>query len=218
MKTIHRILTPIFAFLIFPASIFLPFFRIMISSGLGSGDDIKSNILNTFGLSEFISLKDLYASYLASKDPEKKNILTVLWQAISGEKKQEILDSITTLNWGGVFLAFFAITLVIALALIIVSAATKKPGASFILSVSGAVSAFIMNASFDIFATPFVSGKVNINTILGISNQFLGNLLGSIAKVDYMKLGIAYSAIILVFVCAAILSICAIMESKNEAK
>ncbi len=218
MKTIHRILTPILSFLVFPASIFLPLFRIMISTGLSSNEDVKSNLLNSFGLSEFISLKDLYNSYLASKDPDSKNILTVLWQALSGEKKQEILDSVTSLHWGAVFLAFFVIVLLIALALIIVSAATKKPAASFFLSVAGAVSAFVMNASFDAFAKPFVSGKVNLNTILGISNQFLGNLLGNVVKMDYMKLGIAYSAIILVFVCAAILSICAIMERKNEDK
>lgn len=218
MKTVHRILTPVLSFLIFPAAVFLPMFRIMISTGLSANSDVKSNILNTFGLSEFISLKDLFASYLASKDPETKNIITTLWQAISGEKKQEIIDSITSLHWGAVFLAFFAIVLLIALALIIVSAATKKPAASFFLSVAGAVSALVMNASFNAFAKPFVSGLVNLNTILGINNQFLGNILGNIAKMDYMKLGIAYSAIILVFVCAAILSICAIMESKNEAK
>ena len=207
MKTIHRILTPIFSILVFPAAIFLPMFRIMISSGLSASEEGKTNLLSTFGLGEFISLKDLYETYLASKDPETKNILTTLWQALSGEKKQEILDSITTLNWGAVFIGFLAATLVIALVLLIVSAATKKPGASFILSVIGAVCAFAMNASFDVFAVPFVSGKVNINTILG-----------NIAKVDYMKLGTAYSAIILIFVCAAILSICAMMESKNEAK
>lgn len=218
MRTLHRILTPIFSFLVFPASIFLPLFRIMISSGFGSGEDVKSNILNTFGLTEFISLKDLYASYLASQDESTKNILTVLWQAISGEKKQEILDSITSLHWGAVFLAFFAVTLVIALVLIIVSAATKKPGAALILSASGVASAFIMNAAFDAFAKPFISGAVNINTILGISNQFLSTLLGNIAIVDYMKLGIAYSAIILIFVLTAILSFCAMMEQKNEDK
>ncbi len=218
MRTLHRILTPIFSFLVFPASIFLPLFRIMISSGFGSGEDVKSNILNTFGLSEFISIKDLYASYLASQDESTKNILTTLWQAISGEKKQEIFDSITSLHWGAVFLAFFVITLLIALVLIVVSAATKKPGAALILSASGAVSALVMNAAFDAFAKPFISGAVNLNTILGISNQFLSTLLGNVARVDYMKLGIAYSVIILIFVVTAVLSICAMMESKNEDK
>ena len=64
MKTIHRILTPIFSILVFPAAIFLPMFRIMISSGLSASEEGKTNLLSSFGLGEFISLKDLYETYL----------------------------------------------------------------------------------------------------------------------------------------------------------
>ena len=217
MKTIHRILTPILSLLIFPVTIFLPMFRIMITSGLAAGES-KTNVLANFGLSEFMSLKDVYLAFVAEDDGSSSNFFKLMWQSLSGEKKQEFLDKLPGIEWGVVFVALLAIVLIVALALIIISAATKKPGASLILSAFGAVCAFFMNSSFDAFARPFVSGTFNLNTLLGNTNQILGVILGSIAKFEYMKLGIAYSVIILIFVCTAILSICAYVEQKNEDK
>ena len=217
MKTVHRILTPILSLLIFPVSFFLPIFRIMISSGLTSGDT-KKNLLDTFGLGEFISIKNIVDLAIKSKESTSGNLLVTIWNAISGEKKQEIIDMLPGLHWGVVFAVFFVIALVIALVLLIVSAATKKPAVSLILSAAGALCAVIMNASFDAFAKPFLNGAFNLNTILGNTNQLLGALLGNVASFDYMKLGIAYSVILLIFVCTAILSICAIMEQKNGDK
>ena len=217
MKTIHRILTPILSLLIFPVTIFLPMFRIMITSGLATGES-KTNVLANFGLSEFMSLKDVYLAFVAEDDGSSSNFFKLMWQSLSGEKKQEFLDKLPGIEWGVVFVALLAIVLIVALALIIISAATKKPGASLILSAFGAVCAFFMNSSFDAFARPFVSGTFNLNTLLGNTNQILGVILGSIAKFEYMKLGIAYSVIILIFVCTAILSICAYVEQKNEDK
>lgn len=217
MKIIHRILTPVLSLLILPASYFLPLFRILITSGLLSGEE-KTNLLDSFGLSEFISLNDIVNLALKAKDSTTGNLLVTIWNAISGEKKQEIIDMLPSLHWGVVFAVFFVITLVIALVLAIVAAATKKPGASLILSVAGAVSALIMNASFDAFAKPFLNGMFNLNTILGNTNQLLGALLGNALSCDYMKLGIVYSVMLLIFVGSAIFSICAMMEQKNGDK
>lgn len=217
MKTIHRILTPIFTLLIFPASIFLPFFRMVISSGFSSGET-KSNLLDNFGLGEFISLKDLYVNFMSSSDNGTMNLFKTIWSSLKDEKKAEMLESLPDLHWGVIFLVLFAIVLVIALALIIVSALTKKPAVSLILSIAGAVSTFGMNAAFDTFAKPFVNGGFNLNSLIGTSNQLLGAILGNVATIDYMKLGIAYSAILLIFVCTAILAVCAVMEQKNEDK
>ncbi len=217
MRTLNRIITPVLSLLILPVSFFLPVFRILITSGFGSGDT-KKNLLDTFGLSEFISLNDIVKLALKAKEGSTGNLITTIWNAISGEKKQEIIDMLPGLHWGAVFAVFFVICLIIALALAIVAAATKKPGASLILSVSGALSAVIMNASFDAFAKPFLNGAFNLNTILGTSNQLLGALLGNVASIDYMKLGIAYSVILLIFVGCAIFSICAIMDQKNGDK
>lgn len=214
MKLIHRILTPIFTLLIFPATIFLPLFRIVVGSGFSSG----TNLLDTFGLSEFISLKDLYVNFMSDADSGTMNLIKSIWSAVKDDKKQEILESLPDMHWGVIFLVLLALVLLIAITLIFVSALTKKPVVSLVLSVAGALSAFAMNASFDAFAKPFVNGGFNLNTLFGSTNQLLGAILGNVATIDYMKLGIAYSAILLIFVCTAILAVCAAMEQKNEDK
>ncbi|MBO5395551.1 MAG: hypothetical protein J6A97_01590 [Clostridia bacterium] len=217
MKLLHRIITPILSLIILPVSFFLPIFRILITSGFSSGET-KTNLLDTFGLSEFISLNDIVNLAMKAKEGTTGNLLTTIWNAVSGEKKQEIIDMIPGLHWGAVFAVFFVICIITALVLAIVAAATKKPGASLILSGIGAFSAVIMNASFDAFAKPFLNGAFNLNTILGTTNQLLGSLLGNVASIDYMKLGIAYSVILLIFVITAIFSLCAVMEQKNGDK
>lgn len=215
MKLLHRIITPILALIILPVSYFLPIFRMVITTGF-STSETKTNLLDSMGLSEFISLNDIVNLALKAKESTSGNLIATIWDAISGEKKQEIIDMLPGLHWGAIFLAFFVITVIIALVLAIVSAATKKPGASLILSCIGALSAVIMNASFDAFAKPFLNGAFNLNTILGNTNQLLGALLGNAISMDYMKLGIAYSIILLIFVGIAIFSICAVMEQKER--
>lgn len=214
MRTINRILTPILTFLIFPAVIFLPLFRIYIASGLSAS---KTNLLDNFGLSEFISIKDIYTVY-KSGSADSMGIFKNLWDAFASDKKEGIIDMLPGLHWGVIALVFLAIVLVIALALLIISAATKKPVLTIWLSIGGIASALIMNASFNGFAKPFLNGAFNLNSILGNTNQLLGALLGNVATFEYMKLGIAYSAIILIFICTLILGICAVMEQKNEDK
>lgn len=217
MRILHRIATPLLSLLILPVSFFLPIFRILITSGFSSGDT-KTNLLDSFGLSEFISLNDIVKLALKAKEGTTGNLIATIWNAISGDKKQEIVDMLPGLHWGAIFVIFFVICLIIALVLAIVAAATKKPGASLILSGVGALSAVIMNASFDAFAKPFLNGAFNLNTLLGNTNQLLGALLGNVASIDYMKLGIAYSVMLLIFVGGAIFSICAMMEQKNGDK
>lgn len=217
MRILHRIVTPLLSLLILPVSFFLPIFRILITSGFSSGDT-KTNLLDSFGLSEFISLNDIVRLALKAKEGTTGNLIVTIWNAISGDKKQEIVDMLPGLHWGAIFIIFFVICLIIALVLAIVAAATKKPGASLILSGVGALSAVIMNASFDAFAKPFLNGAFNLNTLLGNTNQLLGALLGNVASIDYMKLGIAYSVMLLIFVGGAIFSICAMMEQKNGDK
>ncbi len=212
MRLINRIVTPILTLLIFPAVIFLPLFRIYIASGLAAS---KVNLLDNFGLSEFISLSDIY-SVFKNGASDSMGIYKSLWDAFAGEKKQEIIDMLPGLHWGIIALVFLVIVLLVSLALIIVAAATKKPSASILLSLGGIVSALLMNASFNAFAKPFLNGAFNLNSILGNTNQILGLLLGNVATFEYMKLGIAYTAILLIFICTLILSVCAYMEQKNE--
>ena len=212
MRTINRIVTPILTVLIFPAVIFLPLFRIYIASGLATS---KVNLLDNFGLSEFISIKDII-DVIKSGSADSMGTYKALWDAFAGDKKQEMLDMLPGLHWGIIALVFLVIVLLIAIALVIVSAATKKPSAGILLSFAGIIGSLLMNASFDAFAKPFLNGAFNLNSLLGNTNQLLGLLLGNVATFEYMKLGIAYTAILLIFICTLILSVCAYMEQKNE--
>lgn len=214
MRTVNRIVTPILSVLIIPALIFLPLFRIFIASGL-SGGDTKVNLLDNFGLSEFISIKDIFSA-VTSGAADSANLFKTLWDALGGDKKQEILDMLPGIHWGIIFLVFLVLVMLFALVLAVVTAATKKPKVSALLSLGGIISALIMNASFDAFAKPFLNGAFNLNTMLGNTNQLLSMLLGNVASFDYMKLGAAYTVVLLVFVCTLILSITAIMEQNNE--
>lgn len=211
MKTVHRIVTPIVALLSLPALYFLPLFRIFIASGLSTE---KTNLLDNFGLSEFISVNNIVSAFLSGA-ADSMNTYKTIWDAFAGDKQQEMLDMLPGLHWGIIFLVFLALVIITALSLAIVSAATKKPAASIILSIAGLGFALIMNASFDAFAKPFLNGAFNLNSLLGNTNQLLSLLLGNVASFEYMKLGIAYSAILLIFVTSLILSISAHVEQKN---
>lgn len=215
MKLLNRILTPIFALCTIPVLIFMPLFRIMISSGLTSGET-KTNLLDSFGFGEFISIKTIYTA-VSSGSAESGNLFKTIWDMLATDKKQEILDMLPGLHWGIIFLVFLVLTVLVAIALAVVAAATKKPKASAILSVSGIACALIMNASFNSFAKPFLNGAFNLNTILGNTNQLLGALLGNVASFDYMKLGVAYTIVLLIFVVTLILSITAMVDT-NEGK
>ncbi len=212
MRTIHRIVTPIISLLSIPVLFFLPLFRIYIASGLTAE---APNLLDNFGLSEFISLNNILTVY-KNGEADSVGVFKSLWDAFAGDKKQEIIDMLPGLHWGVIFLVFLAIVVIFALILAIFAAATKKPSVSICLSVGGLISALIMNASFNAFAKPFLNGAFNLNSILGNTNQLLSIILGNVASFEYMKLGIAYSAILLIFICTLILSISAYMEQKNE--
>lgn len=214
MRTVHRIVTPIVSLLTVPALVFLPLFRIFIASGLATGET-RTNLLDNFGLSEFISLNDIITAF-RSGAADSMNTFKALWDAFAGDKKQEIIDMLPGLHWGIIFLVFLALVVIIALVLAIISAATKKPSVSIWLSIGGLVSSFLMNGAFNAFAKPFLNGAFNLNSLLGNTNQLLSLLLGNVATFEYMKLGIAYSAVLLIFVCTLILSISAYMEQKNE--
>ncbi len=214
MRTINRILTPILAFCVFPVALLLPLFRIYIASGLSSS---QTNLLDNFGLSEFISIKDIYSVY-KNGSADSMGVFKSLWDAFASDKKEEIIDMLPGLHWGVIALVFLVIVLLVALALLIVSAATKKPSLTIWLSLGGIAGSLIMNTCFNAFARPFLNGAFNLNSILGNTNQLLGALLGNVATFEYMKLGLAYTVILLIFICTLILGICAVMESKNEDK
>ncbi len=214
MRTLNRILTPILSLLTLPALFFLPLFRIFVSSGLSGGDN-KINLLDNFGLSEFISVKDIIGAF-SSGEADSANLFKTIWDMLGGDKKQEILDMLPGIHWGIVFLVCLVIVILLSLVIAIFTAATKKPKVSAILTAGAIAVSLIMNASFDAFAKPFLNGAFNLNSILGNTNQLLSMLLGNVATFEYMKLGVAYTAVLLLFVCILILNVTAAFEQNNK--
>ncbi len=213
MKLLNRILTPILSLCSIPVLIFLPLFRIMISSGL-MGGETKTNLLDTFGFGEFISIKTIYSA-ITSGSADSGNIFKTIWDMLATDKKEQIIDMLPGLHWGIVFLVFLVIVVLIAVVLAVFTAAANKPKISALISAGGILSAVIMNAAFNAFAKPFLNGAFNLNTILGNTNQLLGALLGNVASFDYMKLGVAYTIVLLIFAITLILSISASVETSE---
>lgn len=215
MKTLHRIITPVIAFCVFPAAIFLPLFRIMVVSGFAQGET-KTNLLSLLGLGEYISVKDIYTLYKHGAESSAAGTLKAVWESLNKEGKSRFLRALPAKGWGICFLVSLLLVLLTALALLICAAVLKRTSVSLILSGLGIFSTIIMNYSFNVFAKPFLSGAFSLKELLGSAEGALSKLLGNMANVDYMKLGIAYSAILLIFVAALIFSIAALAEQKSD--
>ena len=240
MKLFNRIATPILSLLVIPAVIFLPMFRVMVAFNLGSSET-KTNILKLIGLKEFISFKDLYEVIKPIIDGSEEGFAG-FFNMIDEEKKSKLLEFIPNTEWlitAGVALV---IVMLIAVVLAIVAAACKKPGASVIVSALGLGSTVFMKFAFDKFSYDYLNGGLNLATVmkelfsgnldsaldlskLGDLAGLFGNALGGlnlnqlisrIVSVDYMQLSIAYTAILIIFVVALILSVMAHVAHKNE--
>lgn len=218
MKTVYRILTPIFALCVFPVMYFLPLLRAMVSSGLaaaltGSTDGTKKNLLTSLlGIGEYTSIKDIVN--ISKGDSPVIETLKSLWNSLGEETKTKLTDEFSSVKFLIAAAVFFAIVLLIALLTAILGAALKKHTVPFVLSVGGIVSAVIMNTCFNAFAKPFVTNAINLSSLFGSSNETLGLLLGKAVSVDYLQLSIAYTVTVFIFVIIAIFSLCAIVEEK----
>ena len=209
MKTVYRILTPILSLLIPPALFFLPLFRIMITSGLSKGET-KTNLLTSLtGLGEYVSLFDVFKT--ANGSSATLNTFKGIWSALSDDAKAKMTEQMN-IPALVLFLIFFALLVLLVVLLAVFSAASKKRRLPLALSIGAIVSALAMNASFNAFAKPFISGRVNLNSLLGNTNATLGLLLGNVASVDYLKLAIAYSAALLLLTIILIIGICTMVE------
>lgn len=224
MKTLHRIFTPIIALLTIPAAIFLPFFRIMVAQGSATTETGgKVNILDGFGLGEYISLKDLF-TFIKNGATEGTNLILDIVKTLTSDGEFKLTDVIPGIHWGVVFLVFFALTIIIALVIAVVAAVTKRPKISVWLSVGGIISALIMNASFNTFAKPILAGALNLDSLLSsVMGNSLGQLGGSLMQVlgmsysvDYMKLSVAYTAILLLFIVIFIFSAASTFDEKKR--
>lgn len=212
MKTVYRILAPIISIAILPVLYFLPMFRIMITSGLNTGDT-KTNLLTSLaGVREFISFHDVTG--MAKGSGKTLDVIKNLLGNLDEETKQKILgDSHCTefLIAAGVFLAVF---ILLTLAFAVVSAATKKHLPSLCISLASFVSLLVCNGCFKAFAKPFLNGSIGLSSLFNSGNAQLGALLGRLVSVDYLQLSLGYTFALFITIVLIIGTVCIIFEEK----
>lgn len=211
MKTVYRIVCPIFCALVFPIFYFLPLIRIFISSSL------SENIMATIGLKENMSLKYLISAF--GDNESQSGIFKAIIESIK-DKDSTLGKMFTNTGYLKAAAVFLILALVIVLVTIIVTAATKKTGLSIGLTLGAMFSFIVANKLFNAFAEPMLSGKIGIGSLITSaagSNEsagVLGGLLGSVFQLKVLELGWAYPVTLLVLGISVIIGICAVFEQK----
>ena len=211
MKTVYKIICPIFCALLFPVFYFLPVIRIFISSSL------SENLMKSIGLKEHLSIKYILSSVNGSNEATNsllKNLISSL-----RDKDSAIGQMFTNAGWLYAAAICLLVTLLLALVIIAVAVFTKKYVLSSSLTLGAMVTLFAADKCFDGFASPLLSGKIGISNLISSaasseSGDLLGGLFGSIVKLKVLQLDTAYSAAMFIFGIVLILGICAIVETK----
>ena len=218
MKTFYRILAPILSVAVFPVLYFLPLIRAMVSSsflGLLSGSDTstKTNLLTSvFGLGEYTSINDIVK--LSQGDTTTLQTWKSVIESLSDDVKERLSSEFASGKFLIAALVFFALLVLLTLVFTVLSAVMSKHIVPLCLAGGAFVSALAMNACFNAFAKPFVSGAVNLSSILNTDNALVSSLLGSAVSVDYLQLSVAYTVTLFILVVIMVLTLCALVEEK----
>ena len=220
MKTVYRILAPIISIAVFPVLYFLPLIRAMVSSDLlgmlsGKTDGPKTNLLtSTLGIGEYTSISDIVR--MAQGDTEKLKVWKSIFENLGDDLKDKLSKEFASGRFLIAALVFFALLVVLTLVFAVLSAVMKKQIVPLCLAGGAFLSALAMNACFNAFAKPFVTGAINLSSILGggTQNAMLTALLGNAVTVDYLQLSVAYTVTLFILVVVMILTVCALVEEK----
>lgn len=210
MKTVYRVLTALFGFATLPVLFFVPLLRFKMTLPL------KLDL----GIPEYSSIFGLIRSVSAQTE-EQKELMHKLLEAIS-DKNSQFGAMFTNRPWFYAFLVFLILTALVGLALCVLSFIVKKPGVIIAVSGGGLLSAVLMNATFNAFAKPLLSGKIGLKSLLGGGgdsnglSSLLTGLIGNAVTVDQLKLSFAYLLTLFLFGLAIFVCIAAIMEKSNE--
>ena len=214
MKSIYRVLAPILCVLLIPVIIFLPMIRMVVSSALGG-----SNILSTYGLSEFISIKDVIVAATDEQSETVQFFRNIISSLLTGDNA--LGESILSLKgWAIAFIVFLALMLVSALVLAGFAVFSKKLMVCNILNVVSIVCCFAMKAVFGFISEPFLSGKISLGSLAGgsgDSTNILSGLMNMVAEVTTLQLSYFYQVCILILFGTLILGIAAAMDHTKKA-
>lgn len=221
MKTVYRILAPILSIAIFPVLYFLPLIRAMVTSGLlsafsGNSSGTKTNLLtSTLGVGEYTSIQDIVR--LSQGDTTKLQNWKAVFDNLSDDFKKRLTEEFACGRWLISALVFFGLLVLLVLVLTVLSAVMRRHVVPLCLAGGAFISALAMNACFNAFAKPFVTGAINLSSVLGnqgSDNALLGALLGNAVTVDYLQLSVAYTVTLFLLVVVMILTVCALVEER----
>ena len=195
MKSIYRVLAPILCVLLIPVIIFLPMIRMVVSSALGG-----SNLLATYGLGEFISVKDVIVAATDEQSETIQFFRSIVSSLLTGDNA--LGESILGLKGYAIaFVVFLALMLISALVLAGFAIFTKKYAVCNILNIVSIVSCFAMKTVFGFIAKPFLNGEISLGSLTSGSSDstgILSGLMNMVAKVDTMQLSYFYQVCILI--------------------
>ena len=92
-----------------------------------------------------------------------------------------------------IFAVLIAVALIMGILIFIFGVFTRKKLLTALFSAIGLACSIAMNPVFEMIAKPFMSGKISLGSLLGIS---LANILGS---VSYLALSAVYFVFLLLF-------------------
>lgn len=212
MKTVYKVLCAVLSFAALPVLFFVPLLRFKINIALGID----------LGIKEYSSIFDII-TMSKNQTPEQKEIMKKLLDAIT-DKNNALGEIFTNRPYFYAFLVFFIITVLITIALCVFSIISKKPGVIIGIAGGGLVSAFVMNAMFNAFAKPLLSGQIGLKSLLGGGSSDTGSLgslltglIGNAVSVEQLKLSFAYLLLLLLLILVIFVCVCGIME-KTESK
>ena len=212
MKTVYRVLTALFGLAVLPVLFFVPLLRFKMTLPL------KIDL----GIPEYSGIFGLIRSVSAQTD-QQKELMHKLMEAIT-DKNSQFGAIFTNRPWFYAFLVFLCVTALVGLALCVLSFIVKKPGPLIAVSCGGLLSAVLMNATFNAFAKPLLSGKIGLKSLLGGGgaadsgglSSLLTGLIGNAVTVDQLKLSFAYLLVLALFGLAVFVCVAAIVEKSNE--
>ncbi len=167
MKIVYRIGAAVLALCVFPAALFLPILQYAVSA-----------VITNIG--DSVTLHYLYTRFTDESSP-----LHGLFDGSGGDFFEK--EAVKRLVPAGVsFLVFFALALLLAVAVFVVAAVSYKRLAVIILSAAGILSIIGSYVAFGKFAAPLLSGELSVldffdikdaGTLLGIVISFAGSAI-----------------------------------------
>ena len=209
MKALYKTVTLILTAAFFPAVIFAPFFKLLVTSNLlslftSSSDDVMINA--SYSLKDIAGLLEPYSQQLKSFS--------------FTDIPQGIRDAVGLPF--ALFLGFFILAVLTDALLLILGVFTRKRRAVFIFALLGVVFTVGMNISFGYVSKPLVNGSISIADLFGPTilnnigsvqsglSTLITSLMGSgsqLIVIKLLNLSTAYVLMLLVFIITAVWSV-----------